>query len=102
ARRRARGAQLSEGRRVGQTRLLSPAMSEESFPDLRAFLEALRRGGQLVQVEAPVDARLEVAEIHRRVIAAGGPALLFTRVRGSDLRLATNLFGTRARAEMAF
>jgi energy-dependent translational throttle protein EttA len=31
---------------------------------------------------APVDPYLEVAEIHRRVIAAGGPALLFTRVRG--------------------
>ena len=53
-------------------------------------------------VEAPVDARLEVAEIHRRVIAAGGPALLFTRVRGSNFPLVTNLFGTSARAEQAF
>jgi UbiD family decarboxylase len=55
-----------------------------------------------VTVEAPVDPHLEVAEIHRRVIAAGGPALLFTDVRGSDFRLVTNLFGTPARAELAF
>ncbi|MBI4886545.1 MAG: UbiD family decarboxylase [Acidobacteria bacterium] len=73
-----------------------------SFPDLRAFLERLRRDTDLVTVEAPVDPHLEVAEIHRRVIAAGGPALLFTRVAGSDFRLATNLFGTARRAELAF
>jgi len=53
-------------------------------------------------VEAPVDPHLEVAEIHRRVIAAGGPALLFTNVTGSDFRLVTNLFGTARRAELAF
>jgi UbiD family decarboxylase len=72
------------------------------FPDLRAFLEQLRRQGDLAVVEAPVDPRLEAAEVHRRVIAAGGPALLFTRVRGADMPLVTNLFGTRRRAELAF
>jgi UbiD family decarboxylase len=55
-----------------------------------------------VVVDAEVDARLEAAEIHRRVIAAGGPALLFTRVRGASMPLATNLFGTARRAELAF
>jgi len=49
-----------------------------------------------------VNPRLEVAEIHRRVIAAGGPALLFTSVKGSDFPLVTNLFGTQRRAQMAF
>ena len=73
-----------------------------SFPDLRAFIDRLRRANDLVTVDAPVDARLEVAEIHRRVIAAGGPALLFTNVIGSDFRLVTNLFGTTRRAEIAF
>jgi len=72
------------------------------FPDLRAFLSELQRRGELRVVDTPVDAHLEVAEIHRRVIAAGGPALLFTRVKGSDFRLATNLFGSAARAELAF
>jgi len=77
-------------------------MAEPGFPDLRAFLAQLRRDGDLAVVEAPVDARLEAAEIHRRVIAAGGPALLFTGVRGAEMPLVTNLFGTRRRAELAF
>src|SRR5262245_49295282 len=72
------------------------------FTDLRAFLDQLRRDNDLVTVEAQVDSHLEAAEIHRRVIAAGGPALLFTNVKGSDFRLVTNLFGTARRAELAF
>ena len=77
-------------------------MTDPSFPDLRAFLEELRRDGDLAVVDAPVSARLEAAEIHRRVVAAGGPALLFTRVLDSEFPLATNLFGTARRAELAF
>jgi UbiD family decarboxylase len=73
-----------------------------SFPDLRSFLDQLRRDGSIVTVDAPVDPDLEVAEIHRRVIAAGGPALLFTNVKGAKFRLVTNLFGTPRRAELAF
>ncbi len=73
-----------------------------AFPDLRAYLDHLRRDGDLVTVSVPVDARLEAAEIHRRVIAAGGPALLFTNVIGAGFPLVTNLFGTRRRVEKAF
>src|SRR3954452_6222974 len=72
------------------------------FSDLRSFLDTLRRDTDIVTIDAPVDPHLEVAEIHRRVIAAGGPALLFTNVKGSEFRLVTNLFGTARRAEMAF
>jgi 4-hydroxybenzoate decarboxylase subunit C len=77
-------------------------MTEPTFPDLRSFLDQLRRDRDVAIVDAPVDARLEVAEIHRRVIAAGGPALWFRNVKGADFPLVTNLFGTRRRAEMAF
>ena len=77
-------------------------LNEPTFPDLRTFIEQLRSDGQLAVVDAEVDARLEVAEIHRRVIAAGGPALLFTRVRDAEMPLVTNLFGTPQRAERAF
>jgi UbiD family decarboxylase len=70
--------------------------------DLREFLDRLAAMGELKVVEAEVDPVLEVAEIHRRVIAAGGPALLFARVKGSPFRLATNLFGTARRVEAAF
>jgi UbiD family decarboxylase len=73
-----------------------------TFPDLRAFLDRLRRDGDLAEVTAPVSARLEVAEIHRRVIAAGGPALLFRNVEGAAFPLVTNLFGTPRRARLAF
>jgi len=72
------------------------------FPDLRAFVGQLQRDRDIAIVGASVNARLEVAEIHRRVIAAGGPALLFTRVEGSDFPLVTNLFGSARRAGMAF
>lgn len=70
--------------------------------NLRAFLDLLRANGELVEVEAEVAADLEVAEIHRRVIAAGGPALLFRRVRGAEFPLVTNLFGNARRVALAF
>lgn len=73
-----------------------------SFPDLRSFLDRLRADGALAVVDSPVDPNQEVAEIHRRVIAAGGPALLFTQVQGADFSLVTNLFGTAERAQLAF
>ena len=72
------------------------------FLDLRSYLDHLRDVKDLVTVEVPVDAKLEIAEIHRRVIAAGGPALLFRNVRGADFPIVTNLFGTSRRAEAAF
>jgi len=75
---------------------------ERGFRNLREFLAQLRRDGDLVEIAAPVEVRLEAAEIHRRVIAAGGPALLFANVPGSSFPLATNLYGTARRAEMAF
>ncbi len=77
-------------------------MKENQFSDLRDFLDYLRDAGELAIVEAPVDPDQEVAEIHRRVISAEGPALLFNNVRGSQFRLVTNLFGTRRRAQAAF
>ncbi len=77
-------------------------MSTTTFSNLRGFIDQLRRDGDLAVVDARVTAKLEAAEIHRRVIAAGGPALLFTNVEGAAFPLATNLFGTARRAELAF
>ncbi|MFQ5654180.1 MAG: UbiD family decarboxylase, partial [Planctomycetota bacterium] len=70
--------------------------------NLRDYLDLLRREGELVEVTAPVDPHLEVAEIHRRVIAAGGPALLFRSPEGASMPLVTNLFGSARRVELAF
>jgi 4-hydroxybenzoate decarboxylase subunit C len=71
-------------------------------PNLRTFLDLLRREDALVTVAAEVDPYLELAEIHRRVIAQSGPALLFTNVKGSPYPVVTNLFGTAGRIERAF
>jgi UbiD family decarboxylase len=38
--------------------------------DLRAFLDVLRGENELATVEAEADPRLEIPEIHRRVIEA--------------------------------
>lgn len=73
-----------------------------SHLDLRSFLASLERDGELVTVEAPVDPHLEMAEIHRRVIAANGPALLFRNPSRGNLPVVTNLFGTAERVERAF
>lgn len=70
--------------------------------DLRSYLDLLKREHQLLIIDEEVDPHLEIAEIHRRVIAKGGPALLFTRVKGSQFPVTTNLFGTNKRLELAF
>ncbi|GAA4701976.1 UbiD family decarboxylase [Brevibacillus fulvus] len=69
--------------------------------NLRSFLQQLRQAGQLLEISAPVDPHLELAEIHRRVIAEQGPALLFTNVKGKSFPVVTNLFGTVERVDMA-
>ena len=68
-----------------------------SFVDLRAFLDDLERRGELKRIKRRVSPELEVTEISRRVIEAGGPALLFEDVEGSRLPLLANLFGTPER-----
>lgn len=73
-----------------------------SLVDLRAFLDVLRREGELVEIDTQVDPDLEAAEVHRRCIAAGGPALLFKNIKGSPWPCVTNLFGTARRVELAF
>lgn len=70
--------------------------------NLRSFLELLRHEHELVEVGAEVDPHLELAEVHRRVIERGGPALLFRRVKGSRYPVVTNLFGTERRIGLAF
>ncbi|HEX9425425.1 MAG TPA: UbiD family decarboxylase [Pyrinomonadaceae bacterium] len=71
-------------------------------PNLRTFLDLLTRENEITSIEAEVDPYLEVAEIHRRVIDRGGPALLFKRVKGSRYPVVTNLFGTSRRIDLAF
>ncbi|HKG15917.1 MAG TPA: UbiD family decarboxylase [Pyrinomonadaceae bacterium] len=70
--------------------------------NLRSLLELLRRERDLVNVETEVDPQLELAEVHRRVIERGGPAVIFRNVKGSRYPVVTNLFGTERRIGLAF
>src|SRR2546425_3650026 len=70
--------------------------------NLRTFLDLLARENEIITIEAEVDPYLEAAEVHRRVIDRGGPALLFQQVKGSRYPVVTNLFGTKRRIDLAF
>ena len=72
-----------------------------SYRDLREFLKVLEQEGELRRITAPVDPILEIAEITDRVTKAGGPALLFERVKGSSFPLLINTFGTERRMNLA-
>jgi 4-hydroxy-3-polyprenylbenzoate decarboxylase len=69
--------------------------------DLRGWIELLRAAGELVDVGVEVDPYLEITEIVDRTVKAGGPALLFRRVRGSEHPLLINQFGTERRMCLA-
>ena len=54
-------------------------------PSLRPFLDLLTRENEILEIKTEVDPYLELAEIHRRVISQGGPALLFSSSEGKSL-----------------
>lgn len=70
--------------------------------DLASFASRLESLGLLKRISRPTSVVHEITEIHRRVLAAGGPALLFERpvsAAGSigSIPVLVNLFGTRER-----
>ena len=72
------------------------------YRNLNSCVEDLERNSRLIRISDPVDANLEVAEIHRRVYQSGGPALLFDNVIGCKFPMTSNLFGTLERAKFIF
>ncbi|MCB0636726.1 MAG: UbiD family decarboxylase [Lewinella sp.] len=73
-----------------------------SYASLRDAALDLERHGRLVRVTEEVDPNLDMAEIHRRVFDAGGPAILYERVKGSPFQALSNLYGTFERTEWLF
>ena len=76
-----------------------------SFASLRDFLKLLEQRGELTRVAAPVSPDLEMTEIQTRLLAEGGPAVLFENVQGADGRrwdmpVLVNLFGTVERVAL--
>lgn len=72
------------------------------YPSLQECVRDLERAKHLVRIDAEIDPRLEMAEIQRRVYQAGGPALLFSRVKGCRFPMVSNLFGTLERSRFLF
>jgi len=72
------------------------------YTSLEDCLKDLEKHGHLARVHEEVDPDLEMAAIHLRVYAAGGPALLFERVKGCRFRAASNIFGTPERSRFIF
>lgn len=73
-----------------------------SYKSLRAAVLDLEKHGQLLRVKSEVDPNLEMAEIHRRVFEAQGPAILFEKVKGSPFPAVSNIYGTFERTEFLF
>ena len=71
------------------------------YPDLRSFVNALEKRGELLHVAKPVSSELEITEIADRMVKAGGPALLFENISGKDFPLVIGLYGTRERMALA-
>ncbi len=70
------------------------------YSDLRDFIQQLEKRGELKRISMEVDPVLEITEIADRTLRAGGPALLFERVKGSPYPLLANLFGTPDRVAL--
>ena len=73
-----------------------------SYVSLEECLLDLEKNGHLLRIKEEVDPYLEMAAIHLRVYEAGGPALLFEKVKGSRFRAASNIFGTIERSKFIF
>lgn len=71
-----------------------------NYSDLRDFIKQLESQGELKRISLEVDPYLEITEICDRTLRAGGPALLFERVKGSEHPVLANLFGTPRRVAL--
>ncbi len=72
------------------------------YKDLEECILDLEKNGQLIRVTEEVDPYLEMAAIHLKVNQAGGPALLFERIKGTKFRAVSNLFGNLERSRYIF
>ncbi|MCL5935104.1 MAG: menaquinone biosynthesis decarboxylase [Firmicutes bacterium] len=71
------------------------------YTDLQDFIRILEKKKLLKRIKVQVDPELEITEIADRVVKAGGPALLFENVKGSEFPLLINTFGSYERMCLA-
>jgi 4-hydroxy-3-polyprenylbenzoate decarboxylase len=72
-----------------------------AYDDLREFIRALDKHGELKRIPFEVDPVLEITEFADRSVKSGGPALLFEKPKGSDIPVLINAFASMRRMEIA-
>ena len=68
--------------------------------DIHELITELEKNGELKRVETEVDSNLEIAEILRREMYSNGSAILFENVKGYDIPVLGNAFGSMKRLEI--
>ncbi len=72
-----------------------------AYDSLNDFILKLDSLGELKRIKVEVDPELEITEISDRIMVAGGPALLFEKVKGSPWPLLINAMGSEKRMALA-
>jgi 4-hydroxy-3-polyprenylbenzoate decarboxylase len=72
-----------------------------AYNDLREFISALDRAGELKRIPFEVDPYLEITGFADRSVKSGGPALLFEHPKGSSVPVLINAFASMRRMELA-
>jgi 4-hydroxy-3-polyprenylbenzoate decarboxylase len=76
-------------------------MFNMAYNDLREFIGALEKAGELKRIPFEVDPKLEITEFADRLVKQGGPALLFEKPKHSNVPLLINAFASTRRMELA-
>ena len=72
-----------------------------AYTDLRDFVRALEKQGELKRIPFEVSPELEITEFADRSVKSGGPALLFEKPAGSSVPVLINAFASMRRMEIA-
>src|SRR3954452_22928329 len=72
-----------------------------AYADLRDFIRALEKHGELKRIPFEVDPYLEITEFADRSVKTQGPALLFEKPKGSRVPVLINAFASLRRMELA-
>jgi 4-hydroxy-3-polyprenylbenzoate decarboxylase len=72
-----------------------------AYTDLREFIAALEKAGELKRIPFEVDPYLEITEFADRSVKTGGPAFLFEKPKGSSVPVLINAFASMLRMEIA-
>jgi 4-hydroxy-3-polyprenylbenzoate decarboxylase len=72
-----------------------------AYSDLREFIAALEKRGELMRISFEVDPVLEITEFADRAVKRGGPALLFEKPKGSRVPVFINGFASARKMEIA-